>query len=217
MVIFFVLISASAQAQWESDVQFPSEFAIRDTCKLTKISQTLTIKTSSEIPIKIYSLNLSPFDNALFINAKQISVSDTFSISKSNPLVILIKLNEIPKVKDGLSVSYVYDNGEKYGGSINFHLGDLVIKNNDVEIKKEQIIDFSKMCSDTIRIYFPYGGTASTISIYKAANRKNIFRQVGYSHGDAENYLVFAKADIGKYYVKFSSCHWGSNFWLVVK
>jgi hypothetical protein len=215
--ILLVLITATSRAQWASNIGSPSEFAILDTCRLTKISQTLKIKTSSDIPVKIYSLKFNHTEHLLLVQGKEVNVLDTFFVSKLKPLNILINLKKPQSITKELSISYVYEDRDKYQESIDLHFGDLVIRNSDIKSKKEQIIDFSKICSDSLKIYFPYGGTTSSVAVYKNASSNNILRHLGYLYSDPENYMVFTKADRGKYYVKFSSCYWASNFWLVIK
>ncbi len=217
LAICFVLIHTSSRAQWVSNLGSPSEFAILDTCRLKKISKTLRIKSFSDVPIKIYSLKFNHMEHVLFAQGEEVNVLDTFFVSKLKPLDILIELKKTQIITQDLSISYVYEKENKYKESIELHFGDLLIKDNDIKLQKEQIIDFSKICSDSLRIYFPYGGTTSSVSVYKSTNSKKIFRHLGYLYGDPENYVVFTKADRGKYHIKFSSCYWGSNFWLVIK
>ena len=65
---------------------------------------------------------------------------------------------------------------------------------------------------------FPYGGTVSGAILYiDSIQTKKEFKSISYHYGGKGNFIKFSKADIGRYYVDFGSCHWGGEFWLTIK
>ena len=71
---------------------------------------------------------------------------------------------------------------------------------------------------DSIRVYFPNGGTVSEVSFYLDSTlKKKAFKSISYSLMDTNNFLNFSKKDIGRYYACFGSCHWSKNFWFQIK
>ena len=89
---------------------------------------------------------------------------------------------------------------------------------NDIKKGKSQVISITKLGIDSIAILFPAGGTQTSISLYKSKKSTDPLRYIGFAFEDDEsNLMCFSKSDIGKYYVRLTSCHWRNGFFLTIK
>lgn len=79
-------------------------------------------------------------------------------------------------------------------------------------------IHFIEGC-DSLRLYFPSGGTVTHAGLYKDSLRlEEIASTPSFSMmPDGKNFLTLAQNQKGRYYLNYSSCHWGSRMWLVLE
>lgn len=90
--------------------------------------------------------------------------------------------------------------------------GQYVITNDDMKTGKQHTVHISGSCSDSFKIYFPYGGTISTVRLcIDTPWNSQSFKHFSYMKGSKDNYMIFTQADTGRYYIRFTSCHWGGG------
>jgi hypothetical protein len=83
---------------------------------------------------------------------------------------------------------------------------------------KNLAVELSKSNLDSFIVYFPFGGTETSISVYKSMKSKKAIHEIDYSFGDTEgSYIVFKKPYREKYFINLASCHWTGNIWLLIK
>ena len=196
---------------------FPKQVGVIQTCNGQETEFDINITTNSSKKIKVFSFDVGIKDFTLFNDEKEIKKTDTLYCNEKHPL----KLKGKYKIDDSLSVSlfkFKTDDPDYLNNEIKVFYGEYFISSKEIRDRKEQVISVSESCSDSIRVYFPYGGTVSSASLYNdSTSTTKAYKSICYGFGDANNHLTFSKADVGRYFVSFGSCHWGNDFWLTIK
>ncbi len=92
------------------------------------------------------------------------------------------------------------------------------ITHEQLRAQKEIEIELNKEC-DSIRLYFPAGGTVTAATLYKDSLMKNKFCSTP-SFGimrDSIGYVTISNKTQGKFYLFYGTCHWESRMWINFK
>jgi len=214
--ISFLLLSSFISNN-DTHLWFPHELGVIQNCEGQEVSIKFNISTDTKKKIKLHSFEFNNNDYTVMIDNKKVDKNDTLYVNKKNSLELTLKysISNLEKPKYLKFKTNLPDYLENF---IKISHGKHIISSEEIDERKEQIINVSESCDDSIIVHFPFGGTISTVSLYKdSLSSKPPLKSISYGMINYENYMKFSKAEIGRYYVRFSSCHWGNNFWLVVK
>ena len=218
-VIGFVLfmISTSFRQKEVVYIWYPSEIGITETCKGQEVEESIVITTTSSKKIKAYAFDLNKADFTLYNDGHLISKTDTLFFTEKHPIKLKLKYNI--KASENLTSFTFRTNHSKYlDNQIRLKYGKYSITSIDIKEGKEQYINISESCKDSVSVGFPYGGTVSGATLYSdSSSTKKELKSVSYHIGGLSNYFMFSKSDTGRYYVRFGSCYWGNGFWLTIK
>jgi hypothetical protein len=201
---------------------YPYQLNVLPDCNTKPIVNNISFTTNSKEVVGLYSFKSNSNEFILLYNGKQVQKKDTISLSEAQPAIFEVKFDVIPRYQDSLFVSFetTIDGSKIFKkGIIQLHFKKYVITKDEISTQKEQVLELSKSCLDSIRVYFPYGGTETNISLHNNPNdTQEPIKSIWYQFGSIEkNYITFSKKDIGKYYVRLASCWWGAGFWLTIK
>lgn len=178
----------------------------------------VNVSTNSLKQILINGIELNNECFCLEYDNVKVIEEDEISFSKDEPLTL-----EVYQIKNEMQQT---PSKLKFSTSNPDYLkNEVLIYSNTVEILSDEMqkgrveMEISKFKTDSVVLRFPYGGTYSSATIWKGKDRKpqNIIASLdGYEIGSEKNYIVWAKKDVGEFSVKFSSCHWFSDFQLVL-
>lgn len=177
----------------------------------------LEIRTDSEKDIKLFGFFMTQKNYKLTANGHQLTKADTLTIDKNHPVEIRVRFI-IDKVEmKETFVKFSSDQSNYQSHEMKFEFGADYITVKQIRSGEEVVINFPDKCADSIKVYFPYGGTQSGASLYADSISQKSIKTVSYGIGEDGNYLWFSKKDIGRYYVRFGACHWGNQFWMNIK
>lgn len=216
-----ILISGSCFSQItdieQYYVSYPNEIGVIESCSKGSNDFILNLKTNSKEPIEIFSFKLEKYEFEIYSNDMLISKSDTLRISLNNPNILKLKFLNTDILRPKI-FSFKTSNKEDSNCEVNINYGEYYLESRNFKDGLDQEIKISESCSDSIKIVFPYGGTISDVYISNDSLTTNKpIKRFSYYHGGENNFVVFSKNEIGTYYVRFGSCHWGSQFWLHLK
>jgi len=194
----------------QSDRIFPNQVIVAKDCYEDIIEGSISLFNDNETPIEIFKLKSNLLDIAFHFNDIRICEDDTLMIPSEDLLEIKFKFRN----NDNQDKLISYSSESNNENIIRINLGSYYISTEEVKSRKKKIINIKDNCSDSIKIFFPYGGTISSVSVYKNMNQTEITKSICYGFGEEDNFIKFGKNEIGIYYIKFMSCHWGENFWL---
>ncbi|MCB9261652.1 MAG: hypothetical protein H6607_04690 [Flavobacteriales bacterium] len=216
-VILTFLLLTSFKPKDEVYILFPDEVGVVQTCIGQEVEIEIKITTESVKKIKVHSFSLDQFDFSFLKDNKILTQTDTIFLSKNSPITLKVKF-KIQSSDKPNSFSFK-TNLDKYStNQIKLSYGQYLVTTNDIREGKEQFINVSESCQDSIKVIFPYGGTVSSATLYSdSTSTKKEFKSVSYGIMDEGNFITFTKTDKGRYYVDFGSCHWGGEFWLTIK
>jgi hypothetical protein len=216
-VVFSILILTSFKEKGEVYIWYPHEVGIVQTCNGQEVEIFIEITTESVKNIKVHTCSLDKSDFTIFKDDKSFTEADTFLLSKNSPLKLKVKYKILSWEKP-MSFSFKTNLGKYSYNQIKLSYGQYLITTSDIRARKEQFINITESCQDSIKVFFPFGGTVSSATLYSdSTNTKKEFKSVSYHLGGGGNFINFSKTDIGRYYVDFGSCHWGGEFWLTIK
>lgn len=216
-VILTFLILTSYKPKDEVYIWFPDEVGVVQTCIGQEVEIKIEITTESIKKIKVHSFALDQFDFSIFKDNKLLKQTDTTFLSKKSPLTLKVKY-KLQTSDKPTSFSFK-TNLDKYStNQVKLSYGQYLVTTSDIRAGKEQFVNVSESCQDSIKVIFPYGGTVSSATLYSdSTSSKKEFKSVSYGIMEEGNIITFTKADKGRYYVYFGSCHWGGEFWLTIK
>lgn len=215
-LIFSIVLFTSFKEQDELYIWYNYEVGIVKTCDGQEVEFEMEINTKSIEKVKIHSFNLEQLSFKIYNNNKLISAKDTLILTKNRP----IKLKVIYKIMPRKALTFNFKTNRKkyYDNTVHIIYGTHIIESKNIREAKEQYVNITESCQDSISVYFPEGGTVSSATIYTDSSAtKKEFKSISYGLGDSDNFITFSKSDIGRYYVDYGSCHWGGNFWLTIK
>lgn len=216
-VAFFIIFLTSFKLKDEVYIWYPQEIGIVQTCKEQEVEILIEVTTESVKKIKVHSFSLDKFDFTIFKDNKAFTETDTLLLTKNSPIKLKVKFKILPSDKP--KTFNFKTNQDKYSNNqIKLSYGQYLITSIDIRARKEEFINVTESCQDSIKVFFPYGGTVSSATLYNDSTQaKKELKSISYHFGGGGNFIMFSKADIGRYYVHFGSCHWGNEFWLTIK
>ena len=152
----------------------------------------------------------------LFADGAGLAKTDTLIINKNHAAEIRIQFMMDNAGMTFRAFKFSSDQSNYLANEMKFEMGTDYISVKQIRSGEEVLVNFPEKCADSIKVYFPYGGTQSGASLYADSVNEKALKSVSYGIGEEGNYLWFSKKDIGRYYVRFGACHWGNNFWLTV-
>ena len=190
-------------------------------CGVQTFEREFPITTNSKETVKLYSFQTNSAEYSLFYDGKKINEKDSINLTISKPALFKIKFDRIPKNQDSLFISFEtsIDSMEIFKkGKIHLLFKEFVISRYPFNDEKNYIIELSKSCLDSIKVYFPYGGTETSISLYTSQSAENPIKTIWYQFGDkGKNYITFKKEDIGCYFVTQASCWTGDAYSITIR
>lgn len=224
-IIFSVLLCVCTQvAKTQNIVQlwYPNEVNVLYDCNMKSFVKSIPFTTNSDEVVGLHSFKANSKKFILLYNGKQIQKEDTISLTKANSAMLTVEFKTMPKDQDSLYFGFetTINNNEVFKkGEIQLLHKKYAISNHEISEQKDQIVELSTSCLDSIQVYFPYGGTETSITLHNNPNDTQApIKSAWFQFGSIKkNYITFSKKDIGKYYVRSISCWTGSGFWLTIK
>lgn len=214
--ILFLILTLTAKGQ-KSYLWFSDEVGTTQTCAGQEVEMIVDITTATKTVVKLYEFNIDKGDFKLYYGDKEIKPSDTLVLKNKEIVEVKIRY-KIQDIERPQRFNFKSNLDEYSDNSIKLLYGQFLFTTNNIQKNKHQDIDISNSCADSLTLYFPYGGTISSATLYSdSSSTKKELKSVTYGYGTDNNYIKLAKSDIGRYFVSFGSCHWGGDFWLTVK
>lgn len=216
-ILSFILLlygcASNRTIKESTEIDCPSQIGITENCDNQTISKEIILSTNSTSPIKIYDFIGKP---TIFYNDKKVIESDTLLLSKKHPIKFKVEIinKDLQEHKNSF-ISFKTNHPVHKRKNIVFLPKTLILNTKDVQEGKEIVIEKTKNCIDSLSIVFPYGGTISTVNLYKEAQDRP-FKSISYMMFE-NNKIDIDNIDLGVYKLHFSSCHWGNNLKIIVK
>ncbi len=200
--------------------EYQNEYFVIENCGDKEVELTSTIKPLSSKKIGLHSF-LSPNNSfSVYLGSKKITKKDTIFLEGNKPLVLTFKF----KIESGSVTNWLTFKSTaktQSEGRIKFKHGEIEVETNNVTNGEPIEVKISDLCSDSVKIWFPYGGTITTVCLTKVDLEDSLYNTsfpcLSYSLMELNRYMWIYKKDTGRYNVSFSSCHWGNNFILDLK
>ena len=215
-LVFSILLLTSFKQKDEVYIWFPHKVGVVQTCNEQEVEILIEVTTESTKKTKVHSFALDKSTFTIYKDNKAFTETDTLLLTKNSP----IKLKVMYKILTKKDTKFSFKtNQDKYlSNQINIFYGQHIITTKDVREGKEQSINVTESCQDSIKVLFTHGGTVSSATLYNDSTKtKKEFKSVSYPLGGDGNFITFTRADFGRYFVDFGSCHWGGEFWLTIK
>lgn len=218
LFLFTVLLITSFKIKRDIYLLAPKSISAFKNCNAQETKLTFEVHTDSKRKIQVHSFKFNSQKFKLTVNGKLRSLDDVLFIRKKHPLKIEIEFIRDSTAINQQKITFKTNQNEYLNNTIEVNYGKYVITSDMIRKGKEKIIDFSKSCNDSLIIDFPYGGTVSNVSLHKSpSSNAPSYKHISYGIGDKNKSIKLNKSDLGRYYVKFGSCHWGNDFWLTIK
>lgn len=219
--VFIVLCGQTTKAQDILQLWYPRHINVLPNCGATALSLDVPFTTNTVNEIKLYGLTINSNECALLYNGKVVQAQDTISLTATKPVILKIRFAAIPTNQDGLNLSFqtsIDSMAIFRRGAIQLLFKEYVISQYGLDTQHDHIVALSKTCLDSIKVYFPSGGTETGVSLFESPKSEKPIRSIWYQFGNkANNYITFSKKDIGRYFVVMSSCWSGQSFWLTIE
>ena len=89
------------------------------------------------------------------------------------------------------------------------------VSHRDVRAGALHTVDVSGACTDSVDVYFPVGGTVTSVALYDGPEEETNLRGLSsYRAGAAQTPIRLATSDTVTYAVVYRACHWGNDFQL---
>ena len=151
-------------------------------------------------------------------NGLLVNYGDSFILPASGNLPFKLIMGKDPLADDLLCFLFRSDVKVKNKDTISFCVNQFEVSSRQFMDNDSLTIELSKSNLDSIAVYFPSGGTETTISVYKTMKSKKPTHEIWYVFGmEQKNYIVFKKSDKGSHFVRLASCHWAGSIWLNIK
>jgi hypothetical protein len=213
---FSILLFTSFKPKDEVYIWFPNEVGVVQTCNGQEAEIIIEITTESNKKINVHSFALDKSTFTIYKDNVVFKETDTLILTKKSPVKLKVKY----KISTEKATKFTFKtNIKKYlNNQVNIFYGQHIITSKDIRESKEQFINLTESCQDSIMVFFPFGGTISSATLYNdSSSTKKEFKSVTYGLMEEGNSITFTKADLGRYFVDFGSCHWGGEFWLTIK
>lgn len=216
-ILLSILLLTSFISKDEVHIYFPNKLGVVQTCNGEEVEILIEISTESLKKINVHSFSLNKSDFTIFNHKKAHTASDTLILSKKNPIMLKVKY----KLRDSYkptTFTFKTDIDKYSNNQIKLNYGEYFITTRNIREREEQFINVSENCQDSIKVFFPYGGSISGATLYSdSTSTQKAIKSVSYGIMEEGNFMTFTKAEVGRYFVDFGSCHWGGEFWLTVK
>ena len=199
-----------------TELYYPGKILFSPKCVGDSIKIWVEISTNSEKDIKLFDFFMPQSNYELSSGGASLVKVDTITINKNRPVEIGIRFM-FGENRTETVVKFSSDQWNYRAHDMKLEFGAYYISAKQIRSGEEKVIDYMERCADSIKVYFPYGGTQSGASLYADSTSQKSIKSLSYGIGEDENYLWFSKKDIGRYYVRFGSCHWGNAFWLTIR
>ena len=216
-----LLVWQTAKSQDIIQLWYPYVINVLPNCGVETFERKFPVSTNSRETVKLYSFNTNSPAFSLFYNGKKINKRDSISLTASKPALFTAKFETIPENKDSLFISFEtsIDSMEIFKkGAIQLLFKDFIISRYPFDEEENYVVELTKSCLDSIKIYFPPGGTETSVSLYKSQKAKKSLRSIWFQFGDnKKNYITFYKKDTGRYFIRQASCWTFDAYWLTIK
>ncbi|MGC4102862.1 hypothetical protein [Ferruginibacter sp.] len=221
LFLFLIILSwQTIKSQNIIQLWQPYTVNILPNCGARDFEKEFSITTNSNEAIKLYNFNTHGTEYRIFYEGKKVEEKDSISLTALKPAVFKIRFDTMPRNQDSLHLTYTtsIDSMEIFKqGYIHFLFKGFIISRFPFT-EKDYVVELSKSCLDSIRVYFPSGGTETGTRLYRSGNLKKMFRYIWYNWGDdKKSFITFYRKDIGRYLVQQASCWTADSFWLTIK
>jgi hypothetical protein len=216
-LILAIILFTSFAPKVNEVLLFPNKIGIIQSCVGDSVEFEVEIYTNSSKKIALHSFEIADTDCKFYFEGKRINKKDSIVVSSAKP--ITIKVEYILTNQKPTTLRFSSNLNKYFTNEIALSYGEYLVNADDIENEKEQIIDLSQSCKDSICIFFPSGGSVTEVSIFKIFEDSTYeeFKSTAFDFMCKKSHFVFHKSDTGTYFVNYSSCHWGGNFPLVIK
>jgi hypothetical protein len=215
-LVFFILLFTSFKQKDEVYIWFPNDVGVVQTCNGKDAEISIEITTKSNKKIKVHSFDLDKSSFTIYKDDVEFKKIDTLILTNEKPIKLKIKY----KISTENSKKFTFNTNIKkyFNNQVNIFYGQHIITTKDIRESKEQFINLTESCQDSIVVFFPFGGTISSATLYNdSSSTKKEYKSISYDLMEEGNSITFTKTDLGRYFVDFGSCHWGGEFWLTIK
>lgn len=192
------------------DVLVIDQVIIQGDCEGQILESKFKIYGPSGDSIKLFNLSSNLCDIEFKHNERSILNNDTIVLYDQQEYEIEFTFKYSSQQENYLHYSTDFIENKV----INVNTGSYYITHKEVESDSKKIINLKNNCSDSIRVYFPYGGTVTSVSVHENNKNMDFSKAIGYGAGEPDNYITFGRNELGKYFVRYASCWWGEDFWL---
>ena len=182
-----------------------------------------TVEIKVEIWSEAENIGLTNFfspnkTTTFYYGSKLISKSDVFYVGAQRTVFLTVRY----VIEEGKENWIIFNSNSKQqpDGVIKINHGEYTVpvERPLLDNNTEYDVPLTSSCNDSLRVYFPYGGTITSISLNKFGAKDSAdLKWISYGMHDKNNYMSFAKSDTGRYAVMLSACHWGGHFILNLK
>jgi hypothetical protein len=216
ILIIFYLTPLLGTGQDNSSKSFP--FYVELESNFTKVGFEKKLNFTNNLDRNI---NLTYEGNQKIIlehNGLAVKYGDSFILPASGNLAFKVIMGKVPLTDRLLCPLFRSDTEVKNKDTISICLNQFEVSSHQFMHNDSLTIELSKSTFDNIAVYFPSGGTETTISVYKNIKSKKPIYKIWYEFSDNQkNYIVFKKSEKGKYFITLASCHWAGRIWLNIK
>ncbi len=154
----------------------------------------------------------------MYSDEVSINSADTINLSRDNRRKLTVAFTrDVAQTQDYFTFKTSINNVVH---RIDIRYSSILILKSQIKAKEPITIQLTESYADSLAVVFPPGGTSTSVLLLADSTNLNPQRKKLTFDGNYEslgNSLYLSKSDIGKYHVYYSSCHWGSEFELIVK
>ncbi|MES2516444.1 MAG: hypothetical protein V4580_19990 [Bacteroidota bacterium] len=217
MAFLFILLSSFTVMKKYIWIKFDRAIHITRNCTAQASQFSFTVTTNSKKPIAVRDFKLGTEPFKLYSNTKEINLWDTLAVSAAHAVYLTVLFKSSRDAQEPSLFTFKTNHTEHLNNAIELTYGDHFITSNDINKAVPQTIEVTHHCADSIKVYFPYGGTYSDVRLHKDSLHAKPCKYISYSLQAHTNYIHLTKADTGTYFVSFNACHWGNVFRMVVR
>ena len=148
----------------------------------------------------------------MYVNGEEAEAS--FEIRKNHPAKIEIIYTRARKQKQ-YDLSFRSSLDPLKVRTIAVQYGEHFFGRDDMEDSTTKVLKVSGTCNDSIRLYFPPGGTITSVIMNRQRDTFN--KAISYNFYGNPNHITLSPADTGRYYVRFISCHWWNEYYIELR
>ena len=210
LLIAVILTCYSNDLYCQVNEVFPNQIIINRDCNEKVIEGTIELWGSRVEPIKVFDLRSDLCEMEFFIDGRKLGNMDTLFANTEEELIIQFSFKNYTSEEKIVKFSTPY----KSENTVQINLGSYFISHKEVKSGETTRINVKNNCSDSIKVYFPVGGTITSVTVHVDEHNLDSRKSTSFGMSRGVNYIRFARSEIGKYYIRYAACHWGENFWL---